>query len=133
MQKLLYIFLLVTSYIQSALAASLTSVGIDPEIKQELNFLPDVSLQSATATPEEKVFSFAGDIIITILQFAGGVAVLFIVINAAKMLLAAGEEDKITEAKTGLLWAIGGLILMILSYTIIEFVVNLGLFVEQAN
>lgn len=109
------------------------AIGIDKELKNELDFLPDVSLQNDSATPEDKVFSFAGDILITIMQFAGVIAVLMIVINAAKMLAAAGDDEKIGEAKKGITWALGGLVLLILSYVIIQFVVKLTLFVEDAN
>jgi len=56
-----------------------------------------------------------------------------IVINAAKMLAAAGDDEKIGEAKKGITWALGGLVLLILSYVIIQFVVKLTLFVEDAN
>ena len=131
MQKTYLFFTLLFLKFQTVLATS--SVGIDPELKKELQFLPDVSLQQPGASAEDKVYSFAGDIIITILQFGGGLAVLFIVKKTKKMLLAAGEEEKVIEARRGIVWALTGLILIILSYTIIQFVVKIGLFVEEVN
>lgn len=58
-----------------------------------------------------------------LLSAAGVVSILFIVWNGYSMILAAGKEEKLTEAKKGLTWAIIGLILVILSYSIIRFII----------
>lgn len=56
---------------------------------------------------------------------AGGIAILFIVINAAGLVFAVGNSDDISNAKKGLTWSIIGLILIIFAYVIAKTVINL--------
>lgn len=54
------------------------------------------------------------------LQFAGGAAVLFIIWAGLQMLLSLGDESKVTQGKWGILYALGGLTVAILSSFIIS-------------
>lgn len=56
---------------------------------------------------------------------AGGVAILFIVINAAGLVFSVGNTDAISNAKKGLTWACIGLVLIIFSYIIAKTIINL--------
>ena len=65
-----------------------------------------------------------------ILGIAGVIAVFFIMNNAWFLIISAGKEETVTQHKKGLMWAIVGLILIILSYSIVRFIISLTF---QAN
>lgn len=52
------------------------------------------------------------------------VTVISIIISGFKFMLSAGDEDKIKDAQRSLLFSILGLVLVFLSPTIIQFVIN---------
>jgi hypothetical protein len=58
-------------------------------------------------------------------SIAGTVAIIFIVTNSWFLIAAAGSEEQVGERKKGLMWALIGLVLIILSYTIIRFVIQM--------
>ena len=60
-----------------------------------------------------------------ILGIAGIVAVYSIVNNAWWMVASGGKEEAITQHKKGLLWVIMGLIFLILSVSIIRFIISI--------
>ena len=55
-----------------------------------------------------------------IFLLAGGVAVIIIMYSAFRIITARGEEEGITAAKNALLWAIVGLALVLMAYTIVR-------------
>lgn len=59
------------------------------------------------------------------LDLIGGVAVIFILIGAFWYLTAFGNEEKAQKGKTTLMWAIIGLVVIILAQVIINEVKNL--------
>lgn len=73
------------------------------------------------ATPTSLTFK----IVNVILSIAGVAAIFFILNNAWYLVISSGSEEKITEHKTGLMWSVIGLILIILSYSIIRFVISI--------
>lgn len=60
--------------------------------------------------------------------WAGIVAVVVIVLAGLKYVTSAGDPGKVATAKNAILYALVGLILVILSFTIVNFVVGLGIF-----
>jgi len=59
-----------------------------------------------------------------VLYVAGLVAIFFVVYNGFRMVTSAGSDEVITQTKKGLTWAIVGLILIILSYSIMRFIIS---------
>jgi hypothetical protein len=59
-----------------------------------------------------------------LLRIAGILAVVLIIVNGYQYLTSAGSSDKISKAKTGLLQAIVGLSIALLSSTIIYFIIG---------
>ncbi|MFZ2969701.1 MAG: pilin [Minisyncoccia bacterium] len=53
-----------------------------------------------------------------VLSIAGGVALIMLIVGGIKYMTANGDEQKISGAKKTLLWAIFGLILVLLAYVI---------------
>lgn len=57
-------------------------------------------------------------------SFAGGAAVIFIVVAGVQLLLSWGDESKVTAAKWAVIYAIMGLTLAITSQVIVAFIVT---------
>jgi hypothetical protein len=107
--------------------ALLAQVALPSDLRP--NYIPDIAGNSA----EDKIFNLSGSLIITIMQLSGGVAILILIINGFNYILARGEEGEMEQAKTNIFWALGGLILIMISYVIIRFVVKLTLIVDEVN
>jgi len=127
--KIKYHILNIISLIGYSLLPTTAKAQIQLPNELKPNYIPDVE----GATAEDKINAVAGNLIITVLQVAGGIAVILIIVTAFNYVLARGEEEKISQAKTTMGWIIGGLLLIATSYAIIRFVIKLTLITEEAN
>ena len=91
------------------------TVPKDNKVSDGAKYLEDARLQ------------LTSKIISTVLAIAGSVAVFFIVYNGWSMATSAGKEEVITQHKKGLMWALVGLLLITLSYSIMRFVISIPL------
>lgn len=64
------------------------------------------------------------NIINTILYIAGVVAVAMLIIGGIRFMISRGDKDKVQKAKNTVVYAIIGLILVIFSYAIVNFIVS---------
>lgn len=62
-----------------------------------------------------------------LLYFAAPVAIIIIAMTGFNMVFMGAESDKIEQSKRSLTWAILGLLLIILSYTLVRIVINMAL------
>ena len=60
----------------------------------------------------------------TILYVVGAISVIMLIFGGIKYAVSAGDSKKVTDAKNTILYAIIGLIITILSYSIVNFVLN---------
>jgi hypothetical protein len=61
----------------------------------------------------------------TILYILGFISVIMLIIGGVKYALSAGDAKAVTDAKNTILYALIGLVIAILSYSIVKFVVGL--------
>ena len=99
---------------------------------------PKISTQEQRSGSEEdsqkavkKTERFVGDLIVTALQFLGGAIVLLIIIYAFKMVIAFGNEEEITNSKKALGNLALGLLIIMLSYSITLFILDLTLIPQE--
>ena len=104
------------------------SEGSDPE-EGENSQTPIPKPQYLVGT-EEEASGDATDVVLFIQKIANAitgvvatVAVLFIVINGAMMVISAGDSDKISNAKKGLTWGAIGLLLIMFAYIIVRTII----------
>ena len=100
----------------------------DPKISTEQK-RSESSDDSQTA--RKKTERFVGDLIVTALQFLGGAIVLLIIIYAFKMVIAFGNEEEITNSKKALGNLALGLLIIMLSYSITLFILDLTLIPQE--
>ena len=60
-----------------------------------------------------------------VLQLAGGLSLLFVIISGIQLLTAYGNEEKIGPAKKTLTFALAGLVISLLSYAIVQIIVSI--------
>lgn len=117
------------------------AVGIDPGLHPK--GAPTVSGQEPAkdAKPSDAAAEYTADatralllerVTNVILGIAGTVAIFFIINNAWYLVISSGSEEKIGQHKKGIMWAVIGLILIILSYSIVRFVISIPFQADEA-
>lgn len=82
---------------------------------------------SVLCRPTNSLFgpnSFFTSIVNAFIYVIGAVAVLMIVIGGFRYVVSGGDQGSITSAKNTILYAVIGLVVAILAYTIVNFVVS---------
>lgn len=113
------------------------AVGIDPNLRPDYAAQGRTELADPNADPEDKygttaVNLFIGDVAVVLIQMAGVVAIYFIVSNALTYVKSFGRDEELQKAKKGLIWAIVGLIIIIVSYAIVQNVLKITLSVDES-
>ena len=140
-----FIFIIVLSSIVASLFAppAFAAVPLNPLFHPEnaptiTGEAPTITGEAPTGTAEAEInpdkarIKFTKKIVNVVLGIAGIVAIFFILNSAIFIVASAGKEEVITQHKKGLMWAIIGLILIILSYSIIRFIISIPFSADQA-
>ena len=77
----------------------------------------------AEGMPEELKIVFS-DISRTILFVVGIISVVMLIYGGVRYIISGGDSKKVTDAKNTILYAIIGLIVAVLSFAIVNFVIN---------
>lgn len=73
----------------------------------------------------DAVAQLIGNLVQVALTVAGGVAIVMIMVGAFQYLTAYGNEEKATKGRTTLMWAIIGVVVIILAKVIVSWIWNL--------
>jgi len=90
--------------------------------------VPGASFSDPNTTPEGAVKTLASlmqRIANGLAAVAAAVAILFVVINGARLTFSFGDSEQLGKAKKGLIWAGAGLVLIIFAYVIAKSVIAL--------
>ncbi|MEK9132640.1 MAG: pilin [Patescibacteria group bacterium] len=118
--------LVFAAIISSLFATPVLAQGLDPLYHPD--GLPTISESpeaDAEMTQDQLRLELTRRIISVIMSIAGTVAVFFIILNAFGLATSAGG-DAVEKNKKGLTWAVIGLVLIVLSYSIIRFIIGLS-------
>lgn len=102
----------------------------DPKISESQTRSND---SDDSQTARKKTERFVGDLIVTALQFLGGIIVLLIIIYSFKMVIAFGNDEEISNAKKALGNLALGLLIIMLSYSITLFILDLTLIPQEID
>lgn len=97
--------------------------GLTEKYEQLTNPLPSATMYCATAFCDLKSMFLL--VIRDILQIIPIAAVVMIVVSGFQMVVSGGNEEKIKQAKRTMLWAVLGLVIAILSFSIVAITQNL--------
>ncbi|MDP4038676.1 MAG: hypothetical protein Q8P54_01770 [bacterium] len=70
------------------------------------------------------ITTIVGNFISIALFIAGGLAVIFIIIGAIRYITSAGNPSAVESAKKTIVYAVGGLILCILAYAVVNLIIS---------
>lgn len=102
------------------------AAGIDPKYRPDNTPTITENPQDETnVNVEQARAKLTFRIVNAVLGIAGVVAIFFIINNAWFMIISAGKEEAVTQRKKGLTWALVGLLFIILSYSIIRFIIQI--------
>lgn len=136
LKKILLTFLAATCFwmlTQSAFAAIQLPDSLRP------GNLPDFDTAEATDEdhPEtaatQTVILFVGRMVSQVLLFMATISIFFVVLAGSNYILAFGKEERIGRAKRGVFWAIAGLFIILLSYSIVQGVISIILQVDSST
>jgi hypothetical protein len=65
-----------------------------------------------------------GNVVSAVFVVIGSLAVLFVLVGAARYVTANGEPNKVTQAKNTILYAAVGVVVSALGFTIVQFVIG---------
>lgn len=100
--------------------------------------LPDWDTAAATdaAHPEtaatQTVILFVGNMVSQILLFMATIAIFFVILAGANYIFAFGKDERIERGKRGLFWSLAGLIIVLISYSIVQGVISIILQVDSS-
>ena len=119
-------------------APALAAVGIDPSLRPDYAAQGRTELASPTADAEAKYGTQAvnliiGDVAVVLIQISGVIAIYFIVTNALTYVKSFGRDEELEKAKKGLIWAIAGLVIIIMSYAIVQNVLKITSSVDSSQ
>ena len=103
----------------------------NPSIIPKPDFLPGPEVSGTKTERETLTTKFLPNLTVTIIGFAGVAALIVLLISGVRFSLNLGSDDQITKAKDHIIYAIIGLIVAMLSYTIVKITINLD-FNDQA-
>lgn len=133
MRKIFFSFVIVLIGLTVVPGAVLAAgVQIDPAFQPDNAPTLGIENRAAGYTEKNVRTSLTQQFIGVVLGLAGIVAVYSILTNAFWMVASGGAEEKITQHKKGLMWALVGLILIILSYSIVRFIISIPFSADQA-
>ena len=87
-----------------------------------INYAANTGLVAANETDPRQM---AVDIVKYLMTFLGIIAVVIILLGGFKWMTAAGNEDKVAEAKKLIIAGIIGLIIVLCAYAIVNFVIGI--------
>jgi len=80
----------------------------------------EVDVKGRQPTGDTAVFQFLAKVISQGIQYVAVVAVISLMISGIMFLLASGEEEKITKARKWIIWSLGGVLLSVSAWSIIN-------------
>lgn len=133
MKRFLFIAVAVSLALTLASPVVLAGAGLRLDNKLRPQSAPTIS-----GDPDEKIDNFdvarntlTQKVVNVVVGVAGVVAVYFIVNSGFALVISGGSEEAVTQHKKALTWAVVGLILIILSYSIITFVIRIALTADE--
>jgi hypothetical protein len=113
--------------IQVAYASS-TNTGGSGIIPPKPDFLPGPVKADFTAeagVSETLTKNVLPKLAVYLIGIVGGVAMLFLVISGVRFATAYGNDESVEKAKNQATWAVAGIVLALLSYTIVQIIFSI--------
>ncbi|QQR55391.1 hypothetical protein IPG41_02445 [Candidatus Peregrinibacteria bacterium] len=78
----------------------------------------------------QNIILFVGSMVSQVLLFMATIAIIFVILAGANYIFAFGKDERIERGKRGVFWSLAGLIIILLSYSVVQGVISLILQVD---
>ncbi|MEK7146138.1 MAG: hypothetical protein AAB802_03045 [Patescibacteria group bacterium] len=106
--------------------------GLRPDNLPTFEASDAVNEENPETAATQTIILFVGNLLSQVLLFAGAVTILFLIIAGANYIFAFGKDERIEKGKRGIFWAIVGLLIIMLSYSIVRGLVGVLLQVDES-
>lgn len=120
-------FVLVATIVVGGLTPQpVAAVGIDPlsEICSQGGNANSAVCQDRRAEPDTGLYDFIETVVNTILLILGSVAVIMLVVGGFRFVISGGDQAAVNRARDTIIYAIIGLIVAMVAYSIVGFVLD---------
>lgn len=119
------------SLAQSALAVVQLNDSFRPNSLPSFDSVEAVDPDHPETAATQTVILFVGNIISKVLLFTASIAIIFVIIAGANYIFAFGKDQRLEIGKRGLTWSIVGLVMILLSYAIVQGIISILLQVDS--
>lgn len=136
MIKKLLLTILAATLLSFSIDVTLAAIQLDDSFRP--SNLPTIEVEDAVNddNPEtaatQTLIMFVGNIISQVLLFVGALTILFVIIAGINYILAFGKDERIEKGKRGIVWSLVGLVLVLLSYAIVQGILQIILQVDES-
>ena len=111
-----------TALVNFALAETYGNYGLDSTVGVSENVKTALSVDAAKAHPGQFLSSKVGQIVGSLLAFIGVIFFVLVIYAGFKWMISTGNEKNVSEAKSLLVSAVIGLVIILAAYSITAFV-----------
>lgn len=117
----------ITKKVSTVLASAATFATLSAGKVMAVSVMDGINAAKTSDMPSELMGNggVVESITSTILYILGFISVIMLIVGGVKYAMSAGDAKAVTDAKNTILYALIGLVIAILSYSIVKFVVGL--------
>lgn len=135
MKKKILLAILVAVLFSLFVNSAFAAIQLDDNFRP--NNLPTMDAEEAVGDNPETaatntLIMFVGNIISQVLLFTGALTIIFLIIAGVNYILAYGKDERIEKGKRGMFWSLVGLIVILLSYAIVQGILQIVLQVDES-
>lgn len=118
---------------QSAFAAIQLPDSLRPNNLPDFDTAEAIDEDHPESAATQTIILFVGNMVSQVLLFMAGIAIIFIVLAGSNYILAYGKDERIERGKRGMFWSVAGLVIILLSYSIVQGVISVILQVDSST
>lgn len=127
---IIYLITIITALLLPVMAHAADNDKLIAQVELNDEYRPEYAVDIKVA--DKKKSADTGNAILqqiagSLIYIAGPIAVLMIAIGGFRYVIAHGEQSQMDEAKKNITWAIIGLLIIIISYAIVDNVIQLSI------
>ncbi len=118
---------------QGAMAAIQLDEGLRPSNLPSFEVAPEGTTDDNPETrATQTLILFIGNLVSQVLLFVGAITIIFVIIAGANYIFSFGKSERIEKGKRGMFWSIAGLLIILLSYAIVQGIIQIILQVDES-
>lgn len=104
--------------------------ALKPENLPAFETVEAVDSDNPESAATQTLILFVGNIVSQLLLFVGALIIVYLIVAGANYIFAFGKDERIEKGKRGVFWAIMGLLTILLSYAIVQGIIQIILQVD---